>query len=1105
MPQPREKEREFMRRFLSLIAAAALFASVLFAVPASAATVSSLTLDFDDNVSQFTAASRVTCTAADGVQVITAADNAGNGYSLAYYDFSAIASDASKVIVEFDSKISSNTRYLISLYDTALRGTNAAGSDKSTYNLTGLIYTMGLDNNSNYYKVMGTNVNSALDSFIHTKVTVDFTSNTMDYTVTSADGATTIASKQSSAFYATANQCTGIEFYSWANNSVAYLDNLSITAYKVDTSTALTDTEITADKTAQWTYQEANPTGYSAYDLKIHGWIEWECAAYMGFTLPGNFAPDKLSSATLVLTTTLADKSGEAYIYAADYSAFENNKQYEGTDGAPSYNTTEFKSFTSPEATTTSIETDIDITEYIASLSSTSTNIAFRIDVKSLNTSNNWRIGSCNNGGPAPVLRLEYDTSVIPTISTDAADWTTTGSGVTVSGGVISAASGASGEARQTLSGVADGTYDLTATVTATVPGENDAAYLFAKAKGHTMARTAIPLCSSETIIVPNVTVDSGTLEVGLYANGTQTITVSDLALSKTKDTRVQFLKGGEISKLTYLEEKGPLKYKTSSGGEKDCLQIMAEQGFNLARIRILNDPGPGHGQDGYYLPAGYEDETDCLKLAKRAKEKGMQIEWTFAYSDYWVDGEKQMIPYAWQQEINSNNYTGDSLVTYLEGKVYAYTTDIMEKLIAQDTCPEYVSIGNEIQVGILFNDYKNSNYYTNIYCNADNIAKLLNAGAKAVRETASKAGKTVKIVLHSDNGGKVSARTIFTSILSKVDYDVIGASFYPYYNSDVSIDDVVNEFNTFVNTYNKDVIIMETGYNWSAVRGDNYEGQLKDNGYYQSSYGESKAGQKAFLTELYAKLKKVLGGRCIGDLYWDPIMAYDGSSWQTGKGYNTGWAIKDDGTTDVNQVSNSDLFDFSVQALPAFDAMKYNTDANDKVLITGTVKSNGKAAASAEITLTVNGESCTTTTDAYGEYIVAVDYPYLEKFRITCGGYSSVYYKDAPQEGVLLSGIDFSAAGTASYTAPVYNNDLKIAARYVNAANAAEQATLFTFSVIPKDGISKLTITRSGKTDSAIMENYKNSWVTGEGSVQLGLLCEGDYTDVSAFTVEVK
>ena len=52
----------------------------------------------------------------------------------------------------------------------------------------------------------------------------------------------------------------------------------------------------------------------------------------------------------------------------------------------------------------------------------------------------------------------------------------------------------------------------------------------------------------------------------------------------------------------------------------------MAENGFNFARIRVLNNPGKGHGNE-YYLPEGYQDPDDCLAMARRAKDKGMQID----------------------------------------------------------------------------------------------------------------------------------------------------------------------------------------------------------------------------------------------------------------------------------------------------------------------------------------------------------------------------------------------------------------------------------------------------------------------------------------------
>ena len=159
---------------------------------------------------------------------------------------------------------------------------------------------------------------------------------------------------------------------------------------------------ISADKTAQWTNQEANEN----YDLKIHGWKDWETAAYIGFSLPEDFTAEYLTSAELVLDTTSVNASGEAYVYTAGYSTFENGKQYEGTNSAPSYTIGNETAFTSPSGTG---ESTVDVTQYMASLADGTENIAFRIDVKSQNTNNNWWIGSCNNGGKAPELVLNYD------------------------------------------------------------------------------------------------------------------------------------------------------------------------------------------------------------------------------------------------------------------------------------------------------------------------------------------------------------------------------------------------------------------------------------------------------------------------------------------------------------------------------------------------------------------------------------------------------------------------------------------------------------------------------------------------------------------------
>lgn len=605
---------------------------------------------------------------------------------------------------------------------------------------------------------------------------------------------------------------------------------------------------------------------------------------------------------------------------------------------------------------------------------------------------------------------------------------------MTVSDGKLRA-SGENYESRvsQTVNGMENGIYTLNAYIT------NDSidgmCYLYAKSKGHTMGSTSIPVSKTETkVTVPGIIVEDGKCDIGLYINGSQTLTLDTLSFTKSQETFTPFLKGGEISKLTYVEDMGG-KFFDADGNEGDALQIMAENGFNLARIRLLNDPGKGHGEPDYYLPAGYMTEEDCLSMARRAKDKGMQILFSFAYSDYWVDGEKQYIPNLWQAEIDAQGLSGENLYKYLEDKTYNYTKDIMQKLIAQGTCPEYISIGNEIQVGIYFGNQKiKDKFISGLYNNADMLARFLNAGAKAVRETSP----DTKIVLHSDNGGKVRRRNTFIKVLSKVDYDVIGVSYYPYYNADVSIDTVVSEFASLIKEYDKDVIIMETGYNWTEFKpGGEWEGQLKDSGYYQNIYGETQPGQRAFLTELYAKLKQTLGERCIGDLYWDPVMIHS-------KDWKIGWAIResDDGTGD-NVVPNSTIFDFDGKAVEGQKAMKYNTNATDKVLITGIVTDNGALCSERQITVTVNGLDYSVTTDKYGKYIVSVPYPSDEKLIISADGFDGGYKKNAPYDGVMVNDVNFPAPEDKIISVNASDDNGSI--RYtVNYTTGNEDAKLF-------------------------------------------------------------
>lgn len=175
------------------------------------------------------------------------------------------------------------------------------------------------------------------------------------------------------------------------------------------TSTNENEVIIDADKTAQWTSREAGQN----YSLRVHGWHEWENAAYIGFTLPDDLEFDDILEVLLTVNTTAYKGSGEGYIYSAEYSAFENAVQYEGGDNVPLYNQTEFKSFTTPSRMG---NFTLDITDYIKTMHDQGKNIAFRLDVKSLDTNNAWGFGSCTNG-TVPKLTVRKNGYIAPTLA----------------------------------------------------------------------------------------------------------------------------------------------------------------------------------------------------------------------------------------------------------------------------------------------------------------------------------------------------------------------------------------------------------------------------------------------------------------------------------------------------------------------------------------------------------------------------------------------------------------------------------------------------------------------------------------------------------------
>lgn len=370
------------------------------------------------------------------------------------------------------------------------------------------------------------------------------------------------------------------------------------------------------------------------------------------------------------------------------------------------------------------------------------------------------------------------------------------------------------------------------------------------------------------------------------------------------------FLAGGDVSVLTLAESRNANFYDRA-GQRKDAISILGAAGFNIARLRLYDQPGPGNGIQDWYWPAGSQDLTDVLTLARRSKAAGMQIELTLHYSDFWTNGSLQNTPLAWQAELAQISDPA-SRFARVRQLVYQRTYEVMTAMKRQGTTPQLISLGNEIAGGILF---PYGELYPDGKLSPDSwqrLGALLKEGYAAVKAVSP----TTQVIIHLDDAGNADKYNYFFDNLQAqgVNFDVIGASYYPFW-SKKNVASIVSFIKALTARYNKDVMIMETGFNWNPTVPGNWLGQLKDNGPYPAAWS-SPAGQKAFVDELVAAMR--VTPRVLGVLYWDPVMiqAHD-----LGWAYSEVWRV-----AGANVVANTTLFDFDGKALPILDGWKKYT-----------------------------------------------------------------------------------------------------------------------------------------------------------------------------------
>lgn len=312
-------------------------------------------------------------------------------------------------------------------------------------------------------------------------------------------------------------------------------------------------------------------------------------------------------------------------------------------------------------------------------------------------------------------------------------------------------------------------------------------------------------------------------------------LTLTMLALMACACATAQKYLGGDISLLPTYQKKGTT-YKDADGRTTCPYKLFTEAGWNAMRVRLFVQPDNA--------PQSNKDEGVCqdlpyvVSLCKQIKKHGFKLMLDFHYSDTWADPGKQFTPKTWAAAIEGKGH--DEQTRILADSVYAHTLNALNELKQAGAEPDFIQVGNEITFGMLWptgkvDPTKDDNWPT--------LLALLNAGVKACRQACPKA----RIIIHTEHAQDWNATEGYYSRLrqGKVDYDIIGLSYYPMWHGTIQHLGVV--LDSLHTTFNKPVMIVETAFYYSHEN-DVWE---KDPNHYSDLYPVSPEGQRRFTAEL--------------------------------------------------------------------------------------------------------------------------------------------------------------------------------------------------------------------------------------------------------------
>ncbi len=420
----------------------------------------------------------------------------------------------------------------------------------------------------------------------------------------------------------------------------------------------------------------------------------------------------------------------------------------------------------------------------------------------------------------------------------------------------------------------------------------------------------------------PNFTYSGESFEpiLGTLTND-ETFDYEDIIVNPVANIRDDFAMGVDASMVKTVEENGGVYYN-KEGVEQDVFQIMAQEGVNFFRVRIWN--APYNLLDDPY-GGGSVDVREAISMSKRAQAAGMNVMVDLHYSDFWADPEKQRTPTSWSSK-NQNE---------LEQAVEQFTSQTLNSFKNEGVNVQAIQIGNEINNGMLYPigkiDWGNKEESFIV------LSNLIKAGIRGAKASMP----DIYSVIHLANGGSWDEfRSFFNELEDNdVPYDIIGASYYPYYHG--SLEALQNNLNNIAETFNKSVIVAEMSYgftnDYTANTANIYNVEMEEAGKYKTSV----QGQATAIHDVVKIIADVPNNRGLGIFYWEPAwLPVENASWATAEGQ--AWIEYGDANDyeNVSQFndglatwSNQALFSYTGKMLPSLQT--FSLLREDRVSVT--------------------------------------------------------------------------------------------------------------------------------------------------------------------------